>query len=95
MKSVVELVKRVDDQNRPYPMDLGSFAEAQDHTEYVYWSDQGAPSGQRAMMGARPNALRDNIHGKMVNPIAWPPLPRQADAPHQHTLDAINGKGGK
>ena len=33
MKSIVELVERVDDQNKPAPMDLGSFAEAHDHAE--------------------------------------------------------------
>ena len=43
MKSVVELVKRVDDQNRPSPMDLGSFAEGHGHAEYVHWNDQGSP----------------------------------------------------
>ena len=43
MKSVVEFLKRVDGQNRPSPMDLGSCAEAHDHAEYVYWNDQGLP----------------------------------------------------
>ena len=43
MKNMVELVKRVDDQNRPSPMDLGSFCEVHDHAEYVSWNDQGAP----------------------------------------------------
>ena len=43
MKSIVELVKRVDDQNKPAPMDLGSFAESHDHAEYVQWNDHGAP----------------------------------------------------
>ena len=43
MKGIVELVKRVDDQNKPAPMDLGSFAEAHDHAEYVQWNDHGAP----------------------------------------------------
>ena len=28
-------------------------------------------------MNVRPSALRDKTRGKMVNPIAWPPLPRQ------------------
>ena len=31
MKIFVELVKRVDDQNRPSLLDLGSFAEVHDH----------------------------------------------------------------
>ena len=43
MTSIVELVKRVDDQNRPSPMDLGSVAEVHNHAEHVYWNDQGAP----------------------------------------------------
>ena len=28
-------------------------------------------------MSARRSAFKDKTHGKMVNPIAWPPLPRQ------------------
>ena len=36
MKSIVELVKRVDDQNRPSFMELGSFSEVHDHVEYVH-----------------------------------------------------------
>ena len=43
MKSIVGLVNRVDYQNRPAPEDLGSFAEAHDHAEYVHWNDHGAP----------------------------------------------------
>ena len=43
MKSIAALVKRVDDQNRPAPMDLGSFAEVHDHADYVRWNDHGAP----------------------------------------------------
>jgi hypothetical protein len=43
MKGIVELVKSVDDQNKPAPMDLVSFAEAHDHAEYVQWNDHGAP----------------------------------------------------
>ena len=36
MKGIVELVKRVDDQIRLSPMDLGSLAEMHDHAEYVH-----------------------------------------------------------
>ena len=42
MKGIVELVKRVDDQNWPAPMDLGSFADVHDHAELVHWNDTGA-----------------------------------------------------
>ena len=46
MKSIVELVKRIDDQQKPSPMQLGSFSEVHDHAEYVQWNDQGAPEWQ-------------------------------------------------
>ena len=42
-KSMVEAVKRVGDENRPAPMDLGSFAEVHDHAEFVHRRDVGAP----------------------------------------------------
>ena len=35
MKSIVELVKRVEDQQKQSPMELGSFSEVHDHAEYV------------------------------------------------------------
>ena len=43
MKIIVELFKRVDDQNRPSLIDLGSFAEVHDHNGYVHWNNQGSP----------------------------------------------------
>ena len=43
VKVMVENVKRIDDQNKPVPMDLGSFTEIHDHATYVQWNDDGAP----------------------------------------------------
>ena len=41
-KSMVETVKRIDGQNRPAFMELGSFDEIHDHAAFVQWSDEGA-----------------------------------------------------
>ena len=38
MKKMVEIVKKVDEQGKAVPMDLGSFAEAHDHSAYVAWN---------------------------------------------------------
>ena len=75
MKSIVELVKGVDDQNKPAPMDLGSFAEAHDHTPST---SSGMTTVRR--IGPRMNG-HQNTHskthsGKMVTPTGYLPLPR-------------------
>ena len=43
MKTIVEQAKRFDDQLRPAPMDMGSFAEIRDHADFVQWNASGAP----------------------------------------------------
>ena len=93
MKNIVELVKRVDDQNRPGPMDLGSFSETHDHAEYVSWNDQGAPEWPEDQGEWSADCAQGHD--------PWPEETHrlaaiaEADASHQNALDAINGIGGK
>ena len=50
MKSIVELVKRVDDQQKPSPMELGSFAEAHYHTQNMYIGTTKEPQNGKIHM---------------------------------------------
>ena len=89
MKNIVELVKRVDDQNRPSAMDSESFSEVHDHADYVSWNDQGAPEwpedqGEWSADCAQGDPWPEETH--RLAAIA------EADASHQNALDAINGK---
>ena len=92
MKNIVELVKRVDDQNRPAPMDLGSSSETHDHADYVHWNDQGAPEWPED----QGEWSADCAQGQEWS---WPEETQRlaaiagADFSHQNALDAINGKG--
>ena len=94
MKSIVELVKRVDDQQKPSPMELGSFAEVHDHAEYVHWNDQGSPEWPEIYDNWPPECGQGqdtqwNEDTQRLAAIA------EADASHRDALDAINGKGAK
>ena len=92
MKNMVELVKRVDDQNRPSPMDLGSFSEVHDHAEYVSWNDQGAPEWPEDQGEWSADCAQDDPWPEETHRLA---AIAEATASHQNALDAINAKGGK
>ena len=94
MKSIVELVKRVDGQNPPSLMDLGSSSEVHDHPEYVHWNDQGSPEWPENYDDCPPDCAQGQDaqwHDDTQRLAAIV----EADASHRDTLDAINGKGGK
>ena len=77
MKSIVELVKKVDDQNRPSPMDLGCCSEVHDCRVCVLEPTRVPPSGHIIMMIGRPIAPKGKIHNGMMTRSTWQPLPRQ------------------
>ena len=94
MKSIVELVKRVDDQNRPSPLELGSFSEVHDHAEYVHWNDQGSPEWPETYEDWSPECAQGQDAQWQEDTQRLAAI-AEADAPHRDALDAINGKGGK
>ena len=93
MKSIVELVKRVDDQQKPSPMELGSFAEVHDYAEYVHWNDQGSPEWQKSYEDWTPECAQ-GYEAQWSEDTQRLAAIAEADASRQDALDAINGKGG-
>ena len=94
MKSIVESVKRVDDQQKPCPMELGSFSEAHDHAEYVQWNDRGIPEWQETYDDWSPECAQGqeaqwNEDTQRLAAIA------EADTSHRDALDAITAREAK
>ena len=94
MKTIAEQVKRVDDQKRLAPINIGSFAEAHDHAELVQWICAGAPDVAEYDQESSPECAQWQ-HAAHLNDEETHRLATiaEANAAHQNVLDATNGKG--
>ncbi len=77
MKSIVELVKRIDDQQKPSPMDLAVSAKCMTMPSTCLGMIKGPLSGQKIRVSGRPTAPKAKIGRGLRRHNASQPLQKQ------------------